>query len=344
MSVSKVPESLAVPTSQTQGVPFKPNGLSNGLISVEPLLRSEMQPTYAQELEITSNAGFYGNMIGCLGTVAGTLGSIPLCFCCPNPYKPVQQGFVGLVSRYGQFYKSVDPGLVKINPFAEELRTISVQIQLALVPQQVALTRDNVSVQIDSVIYWHVKNPYKAAFGIQDVRTALIERAQSTLRQVVGARTLQNLITERDEIAREIEEIVEKVVEIWGIQIESLLIKDVLFSPELQQSLSSAAQQKRIGEAKVIAARAEVDSAVLMRQAADILASDAAMQIRQLEALQAMAKSGNSKIIFVPMPLHGMNGGLQFGGDESKQIAGSSNAGPMNAATYASNINNLANM
>lgn len=80
-------------------------------------------------------------------------------------------------------------------------------------------------------------------------------------------------------------------------------IKDIIFSPEVAASLSSAAQQKRIGESKVIAARAEVDAARLMRQAADILASPAAMQIRQLEALQGMAKSGNTKVIFVPMQL-----------------------------------------
>jgi erythrocyte band 7 integral membrane protein len=87
------------------------------------------------------------------------------------------------------------------------------------------------------------------------------------------------------------------------VAIEGILIKDIIFSAEVAASLSSAAQQKRIGESKVIAARAEVDSARLMRQAADILASPAAMQIRQLEALQAMAKSGSSKVIFVPMQL-----------------------------------------
>lgn len=87
------------------------------------------------------------------------------------------------------------------------------------------------------------------------------------------------------------------------MSIEGILIKDIIFSADVSASLSSAAQQKRIGEAKVIAARAEVDSARLMRQAADILASPAAMQIRQLEALQSMAKSGNTKVVFVPMQL-----------------------------------------
>lgn len=110
-------------------------------------------------------------------------------------------------------------------------------------------------------------------------------------------------MTEREAIAFEIAEIVGDVADKWGVAIEGILIKDIIFSPEVSASLSSAAQQKRIGESKVIAARAEVDAARLMRQAADILASPAAMQIRQLEALQVMAKTANSKVVFVPMQL-----------------------------------------
>jgi len=155
----------------------------------------------------------------------------------------------------------------------------------------------------DSVIYFQITNPYRAAFGISDLRQALVERAQTTLRHVVGARAVQSVVTEREAIAYEIAEIVGDIADKWGVSIEGILIKDIIFSAEVSASLSSAAQQKRIGESKVIAARAEVDAARLMRQAADILASPAAMQIRQLEALQQMAKSSNSKVIFVPMQL-----------------------------------------
>ena len=114
---------------------------------------------------------------------------------------------------------------------------------------------------------------------------------------------VQSVVTEREAIAFEIAEIVGDVADKWGVAIEGILIKDIIFSPEVAASLSSAAQQKRLGESKVIAARAEVDAARLMRQAADILASPAAMQIRQLEALQTMAKTANSKVVFVPMQL-----------------------------------------
>jgi len=143
----------------------------------------------------------------------------------------------------------------------------------------------------DSVIYFQIVSPYRAAFGITDLRQALIERAQTTLRHVVGARAVQSVVTEREAIAFEIAEIVGDVADKWGVAIEGILIKDIIFSPEVSASLSSAAQQKRIGESKVIAARAEVDSARLMRQAADILASPAAMQIRQLEACECSSLS-----------------------------------------------------
>ena len=155
----------------------------------------------------------------------------------------------------------------------------------------------------DSVIYFQITNPYRAAFGISDLRQALVERSQTTLRHVVGARAVQSVVTEREAIAFEIAEIVGDVADKWGVSIEGILIKDIIFSSEVAASLSSAAQQKRLGESKVIAARAEVDAARLMRQAADILASPAAMQIRQLEALQNMAKTANSKVVFVPMQL-----------------------------------------
>jgi len=303
-------------------------GNGNVMIIVEPLKRSEMQPSYAQDMGLGNiEHGCYGSMINCLGSCIGTIGSIPCCFLCPNPFKEIKQGSVGLVTRFGQFYKAADPGLIKINPLSESIRIVDVKIQIAMIPRQTVMTRDNVNLEVDSVIYWHVINPYKAAFGISDVRIALIERAQTTLRHVIGSRVLQSVVSEREAIALEIEEIVEPISEKWGVSIESILIKDIIFSQELQQSLSSAAQQKRIGESKVIAAQAEVDSARLMREAADILSSPAAIQIRQLEALQAMAKTANSKVLFVPMSLQSM------GSVEGNLLAGGSmqNAAQINA-------------
>ncbi|KAJ7673804.1 hypothetical protein DFH06DRAFT_750293 [Mycena polygramma] len=301
-------------------------GGGHHMIKVQPLKKEEMQPSYAQDLgthEVTH--GLYGSLLQGLGTVVGICGMFP---CCPfpNPFREVQQGSVGLVSRFGQFYKSVDPGLVQVNVCTESLRIVDVKINIIPIGRQGVITRDNVNVEIDSVIYYQISNPYRSAFNIGDLRKALIERAQTTLRQVVGARLVQSVVTERENIAGEIAEIVADVAEHWGVAIEGILIKDIIFSADVTASLSSAAQQKRIGESKVIAARAEVDSAKLMRQAADILASPAAMQIRQLEALQAMAKSGQQKVIFVPMQLQS---------DVVGQLAHANAAGGGNTATIS---------
>lgn len=271
--------------------------------------------------------------MNCLGGIFGTMGAIPCCICCPNPYKEVKQGNVGLVTKFGKFYKAVDPGLVKINPLSESIIQVDVKIQTVEVPRQVCMTQDNVNLQLTSVIYYHIISPHKATFGISNLRQALIERTHATLRQVVGARVLQDVIERREEVSQNISEIIESVAAGWGVAVESMLIKDIIFSEELQESLSMAAQSKRIGESKIIAAKAEVESAKLMRQAADILSSAPAMQIRYLEAMQAMAKSANSKVIFLPaanqtippQALNAMAGGGS--GDNNPFGEGSSSGG-----------------
>ncbi|KAF2083486.1 membrane protease subunit, stomatin/prohibitin like protein [Saccharata proteae CBS 121410] len=274
------------------------------IVKVQPPRREDLQPSYAQvikpDTEDESQHGWYGAMINSLGSCVGTLGAIPCCIVCPNPYKPVAQGNVGLITKFGRFSRAVDPGLVKVNPLSENLIQVDVKIQIVEVPKQVCMTKDNVSLYLTSVIYYRITSPHKAAFGISNIRQALVERTQTTLRHVIGARVLQDVIERREEIAASIREIIEDTSASWGVEVESMLIKDIIFSQELQDSLSMAAQSKRTGEAKVIAARAEVESAKLMRQAADILSSAPAMQIRYLEAMQAMAKTANSKVIFLP--------------------------------------------
>ncbi|CAI2178960.1 138_t:CDS:10 [Funneliformis geosporum] len=278
----------------------------DGIVTMQPVSVEQMQPTYAAEFPIQDDHhGFYGGMINLLGATCGFIGSIPICPCFPNPYKKVEQGYVGLISRFGKFYKFVDPGLVKVNVFTETIHRVDVKIQITEIPHQFIMTKDNVYVQIDSIIYWHVVSPYQSTFGIADVRKALIERTQTTLRHILGTRVLQEFIENREAIAYEIKEIIDKPASNWGVKVESILIKDIVFSKELQESLSSAAQQKRIGESKVIAAQAEVDAAKLMRQAAELLNSPAAMQIRYLETMSSMSKASGTKVIFMPYSTDG---------------------------------------
>lgn len=112
----------------------------------------------------------------CIGNTIGFAGSFPCIFCCPNPYHKVQQGNVGLVEKFGKFYKCVDPGLVKVNPTTENLKKIDITIQVTEIPKQDVITKDNVSVNLESVVYWHIVDPYQAVYGVADVNYALIER------------------------------------------------------------------------------------------------------------------------------------------------------------------------
>jgi len=242
-----------------------------------------------------------------LGSVIGILGSIPCCFCCPNPYKRVQQGEVGLVKHFGRFTHIAQPGLVHLNPMTESMTTVDIRIQVQVLPQQVIFTRDNVSVRVDSVLYWRIFDAPTATFSVDNVTNALIERAQTTMREVCSVRDLQEMLTHREVMADEIKHIIEATAHSWGIEIESILIKDIIMGAELQENLSAAAVAKRQGASKVISAQAEVEAAKLMREASDILATPAAMQFRYLETLQKMAAHSQSRVIFVPTSMTDVN-------------------------------------
>ncbi|KAJ1964981.1 hypothetical protein GGI12_001071 [Dipsacomyces acuminosporus] len=271
-------------------------------------------PKFAVSHPIKSE-NFYESLMTGLGNFFGFFGQIPCLVCCPNPYKEVPQGSIGLVSRFGRYYKTGDPGLVSVNPFTEKVRYVSTMIQVAPIGPVPIVTKDNVTVGIEAVLYWHITDPYLATYGVANVSQALIERTQTTLRAVLGGRDLQDMIENRDTIASAITEIIDKPARDWGVTVEAILIKDIVLSHELQTSLSSAATQKRVGESKVIQAKAEVDAAILMREAAEILNTPAAMQIRTLDSMVLMSKAANTKVMFVPVNQDYSSGTINaFGG------------------------------
>ncbi|PVU86975.1 hypothetical protein BB559_003753 [Furculomyces boomerangus] len=234
-------------------------------------------PKFGVSHHVSSDSAYEGMMNG-IGNIIGTFGQIPLCFCCPNPFKVVRQGQIGLISRFGKYYKTVDPGLAYINPVTETIMRVDVKIQISLVHGIPIVTKDNVNIYIDSVLYWHILDPYLATFGVSDVEQALVERAQTTLRSVLGGRSLQDLIENRETISEAITEVIDNPSRQW------------------------------------------VDSAKLMREAAEILNTPAAMQIRYLETLQTMSKTAGTKVMFVPMS---ESGGMSGFGAHPMPLPGS---------------------
>eukprot|EP00834_Sanchytrium_tribonematis_P007523 NODE_692_length_4692_cov_0.413238.p2 type:complete len:246 gc:universal NODE_692_length_4692_cov_0.413238:3543-2806(-) len=226
-----------------------------------------LQPSFARQVAPPHfNAGWYEHMISSWGKFIGFFGMIPCCFCCPNPFKVVDQGKVGLKCQFGKCFEVVDPGLHNVNPACQQLDVVDIRIQVTDIPRQNVFTRDNVTVNIDSVLYWHVTDPYAVVYLVQNINQTLIEKTQTVLREIIGQRTVQETLEHRDEVADQIEQLMAGPAMEYGVKIEAILIKDMQFSADLLESFSSAIKQKRVGEAKVIAAQAEVEAAKMMKE------------------------------------------------------------------------------
>jgi erythrocyte band 7 integral membrane protein len=202
---------------------------------------------------------------------------------------------------------SIRTGNFILNVTSELLQTVDVRMQVQDIPHQIVLTKDNVSLTVDSVLYWEMIDPFTATFLVTNVQKALIDRTQTTVRSVLGNRTLQDTTEHRESAAQEIKDEIDLVAESWGVRVESILLKELILGADILNSISAAATQKRIGESKVIAAQAEVQASKLMREAADILNHPAAMQIRYLETLQNMSQHAVTKVIFMPMTDKGVS-------------------------------------
>ncbi|KAM0682842.1 hypothetical protein MDAP_002078 [Mitosporidium daphniae] len=284
----------------------KPIMKSAILDPLEPPTSNGLIPkSFAKDLEGVSFAHmdtFYSNMLNFLGVFLGTICSyIPCISFLSSPYVTVNQGSVGIISKFGKAYRIVDPGLYFINKITENIKIVDVTLRITSIPSQSVITKDNVSIDIDSVVYWHIIDPFTAVFQVDEIVKALMERTMTTLKDTAGAYDFQSLVTNREDIAREIKTIIEHTADKWGVVIEAILIKDLILSKEMQDSMASAAKQTRYGESKIIAAKAEVEASRLMREASDILNTPAAMQIRYLDTLSSMSKASGSKIIFMPV-------------------------------------------
>jgi regulator of protease activity HflC (stomatin/prohibitin superfamily) len=137
-----------------------------------------------------------------------------------------------------------------VTPIVETIIAADIRLKCDDVNGQTVTTRDNVSVRVDSVLYWRIVDPFQASFLIADVRNALLERTQTTLRHVLGSRLLQEIIENREGLAHEIEALISGPAQSWGVHVEGMLVKDIIFSVDLQETLSSAAKAKRTGEVR----------------------------------------------------------------------------------------------
>lgn len=244
--------------------------------------------------------------LDCLGQCCGCFCLIACCGCCINPYKRVVQGYRGIVTRFGTVTRILSSGLHYVNPVSENLYLVNTKLNVRKLTSQDILTKDNLAIKIDGAVYYRIQNNPKdivmSQLGIQNVDAAVNELSHSVLRLVFGQHTLQEALEKRREFAAEIRNILDQQATRWGILIEDIQINDVVIPKHIQDLLSTSAVAMREGEAEIIMAKARVQSAQLMREAADQLNTPAAMQMRVLETYKVLAESKNSKIIFLPLP------------------------------------------
>lgn len=244
--------------------------------------------------------------LDCLGQCCGCFCLIACCGCCINPYKRVVQGYRGIVTRFGTVTRILSSGLHYVNPISENLYLVNTKLNVKKLTSQDILTKDNLAIKIDGAVYYRIQNNPKdivmSQLGIQNVDAAVNELSHSVLRLVFGQHTLQEALEKRREFAAEIRNILDQQATRWGILIEDIQINDVVIPKHIQDLLSTSAVAMREGEAEIIMAKARVQSAQLMREAADQLNTPAAMQMRVLETYKVLAESKNSKIIFLPLP------------------------------------------
>jgi len=213
----------------------------------------------------------------------------------------------GVVFFLGKYSSTRGPGLVFIIPFVEQLRKIDQRVVTMDIPTQDVITRDNVTIKVNAVLYFRVMDPAKAEIQVENYLFATSQIAQTTLRSVCGEVELDDLLVKREEINTRIQEIIDKQTDPWGIKVSTVEVKDIDLPQEMKRAMAQQAEAERERRAKVIQAIGEYESAAKLREAADVMAGEPiTLQLRYLDTLKGIATEQNSTIVF-PLPMEFMD-------------------------------------
>ncbi len=216
----------------------------------------------------------------------------------------VKQYERGLVLRFGRVLDQVrGPGLAMIVPIADRLHKVNMQIVTMAVPAQEGITRDNVTVRVDAVVYFRVIDPVRAVVNVQDYPFAVSQVAQTSLRSVIGKSELDDLLTNRERLNEGLELMIDNPAVEWGIHIDRVEIKDVALPETMKRSMSRQAEAERERRARVISAEGELQASDRLAQAAATMAdTPGALQLRLLETIVEVAAEKNSTLV-LPFPV-----------------------------------------
>ncbi|MFJ9772509.1 slipin family protein [Kitasatospora sp. NPDC101157] len=216
----------------------------------------------------------------------------------------VQQFQKGVVFRFGRVREEVrEPGLVALMPIADRLRRVNVQIVTMPIPAQEGITRDNVTVRVDAVVYFQVQDPVKATVNVQDYNFAISQVAQTSLRSIIGKSELDDLLANREPINQGLELMIDSPALGWGIQIDRVEIKDVALPESMKRSIARQAEAERERRARIITADGEYQASERLSEAAAVMsATPAALQLRLLQTVVEVAAEKNSTLV-LPFPV-----------------------------------------
>jgi regulator of protease activity HflC (stomatin/prohibitin superfamily) len=220
-------------------------------------------------------------------------------------FKIVQQYEKGIVYRFGKVLPEVrGPGLARIRPIGDRMQKVNMQIVAMAVPAQEGITRDNVSVRVDAVVYFRVVDPIKATINVQNYMFAISQQAQTSLRSIIGQSEMDQLLAERETVNRELRRVIdEPTEEPWGIRVERVEIKDVSLPEGMKRSMSRQAEAERERRARIITADGEYQASKRLAAAAAVMAKDpAALQLRLLQTVVEVAGEKNSTLV-MPVPV-----------------------------------------
>src|SRR6201985_3681419 len=220
-------------------------------------------------------------------------------------FKIVQQYEKGIVYRFGRVLPEVrSPGLTLLRPVGDRMQKVNMQIVAMAVPAQEGITRDNVSVRVDAVVYFRVVDPIKATVNVQNYMFAISQQAQTSLRSIIGQSEMDRLLAERESVNTELRRIIDEPTEgPWGIRVERVEIKDVSLPEGMKRSMSRQGGAAREARARIITADGEYQASKRLAAAANVMARDpAALQLRLLQTVVEVAGEKNSTLV-MPVPV-----------------------------------------
>ncbi len=230
---------------------------------------------------------------------------IVLLILAPATFKVVQQYQRGVVLRLGRLVRERGPGLNLIIPYIDRMIKVDMRVETLVVEPQEVITRDNVTVQVDAVVYFRVVNAQRAIINVVDYEKATGQIALTTLRSVLGQSDLDELLSHRDRINERLREIIDlHTEEPWGVEVGIVEVKDVLLPEGLQRAMARQAEAEREKRAKIIHADGEKLAANSLAEAADRLAeSPSSLQLRYLQTLVEVASEKNATILPIPLDI-----------------------------------------